>query len=142
MEEFCCGCDNGGESGCMAQFCSREAWRGLPRLFVNSYFSILSTGLQRIGQFSLHFREHKTGPKSLSGLRVQPGPTSPLWKAFGEARESGRLLALCLFPKKMAAEAGKSRSQELCIFGGGKERDQYLGSWGLLCKNISSLSTE
>lgn len=104
----------------MAQFCSREAWRGLPRLFAKSYFSILSTGLQRIGQFSLHFREHKTGPKSLSGLRVQPGPTSPLW-AFGEARKVDASLPYAYSPRKWQQKQEKAGPRSYAFLGEGKK---------------------
>lgn len=118
-----------------AQSCSREAWRGLPRLFVNSYFSMLSTGLQRVGQFSLHFREHKTCPKSLSGLRVQPGPTSLLlspfepmfWKAFGGSQEKWTPPCPTVILQENASTSRKKQAPGV-MHCGGKERDQYLGS--------------
>lgn len=132
MEEFCCGCDNGGESGCMAQFCSREAWRGLPRLFVNSYFSILSTGLQRIGQFSLHFREHKTGPKSLSGLRVQPGPTSPLWKAFGGSQGKWTPPCPMLIPQENGSRSRKKQVPGVMHFWGRERKRPVFRQLGVV----------
>lgn len=106
----------------MAQFCSREAWRGLPRLFAKSYFSILSTGLQRVGQFSFYFREHKTYPKSLSGLRVQPGPTSPPLESFwGKPGKVDASLPYAYSPRKWQQKQEKAGPRSYAFLGEGKK---------------------
>lgn len=106
------------------QPCSRVL-KGLPVLFGNILFCTINRLPER-GSVSLPFqgskapREHRIAcPRSLGELGSQPGP-SPLWQK----------------------NAGKSRSQELCILEGRERERTVFRQPGMLNKNISSLSTE
>lgn len=129
MGEFCCGCDNEDESACMAwdaQSCSREAWRGLPGLFVNTFLYYQE---DCSGELTFSYISDNTRLAQGHQLSWEPSkdqlpvhlPFEPMfWKGFWESQEKWKppTPAPWLFPEKMPAEAGKSRSQELCIFGG------------------------
>lgn len=102
-------------------------------------------------------RRHKTGPRSLDGLGAQPGAVSAFHhlnscsgNLSGEARKSDRPppppppppLPRHHSPRKCLQKQGKAGPRSYAFLWGEKERDQCLGSRGMLSKNISSLSTE
>lgn len=116
---------------------------------VCKHFSVLSRGLQLtfscISDKARLAQGHLLSWEPSKDQSAVPLPFEPMfWKAFWESQEKRKppIRAPQLFPeKKCLQKQEEAGPRSYAFLGGGKERDQCLGSWGMLSKNISSLSS-